>query len=341
MRTFVVQEPGKFGYVEKVEPIPSSGEVRLKVLRLGLCGSDLNTWRGTNPLVSYPRVIGHEISGIIDDLGPGVPSTLKRGVKATINPYTNCGSCSSCLKGRYNACKNNQTMGVQRDGASCEFIVVPWEKLLFAEDLTLDELVMVEPLSVGFHAVSRGNVTENDCVAVFGSGMIGLGAIIGAAAKAKKVIAIDIANNKLSLAHKVGARFTINSTTMDLHSKLSVITNGHGPEVMIEAVGLPQTFRNAVEEVAFAGRVVYIGYAKETVEYESRYFVMKELDIMGSRNALKEDFEAVIKTIQNRSVDINKLITRKVPFDEIGQALDSWSDDPTCVTKLVVDLDSH
>jgi len=340
MRTFTIITPGKFKYLETEEPHPSSGEVRLKVKRLGLCGSDLASWRGKNPLISYPRVIGHEISGIIDEVGTDVPSQVSVGRKATLFPYTSCGQCSSCLAGRTNACKNNQTLGVQRDGASCEYILSPWEKLVFADDLSLNELVMVEPLSVGFHAVNRGRITENDFVGVFGSGMIGLGAIIGAAIRTDKVIAIDIAEEKLHLAKEVGAKYVINSAQMDLSEKLNEITNGHGPNVMIEAVGLPETFRNAVDEVAFAGRVVYIGYARDPVEYESRFFVMKELDVMGSRNAVTEDFSAVIDAMRNKTFDVNRLITRRISFNEIGTALDLWSADPLSITKLVVDMDS-
>ena len=254
-------------------------------------------------------------------------------------PDTTCGKCASCRQGRTNACRYNETLGVQRDGAFQEYLVVPWQKLLMSENLTLDELVMVEPLSVGFHAVKRARVSEKDTVAVFGCGMIGIGAIAGAAAKNANVIAIDIDDSKLELARQSGATHTINSMTEDLHERLQELTDGDGPEVMIEAVGLPLTFRQAVEEVAFTGRVVYIGYAKKPVEYETKLFVQKELDIMGSRNADLDDLEAVVDVIQTGRVPIEKLITKKVPFDDAGNALIAWSEDPAKITKLVVDMD--
>ncbi len=322
MRVFSVTEAGKFEFSERAIPELKTEEVLLKIKRLGYCGSDLNTWRGLNPMVSYPRIIGHEISGVIEKIGTDVPGDFRAGQLATVIPYTTCGKCAACRQGRANACRYNETYGVQRDGAFSEYLAVPWQKLLVKEKLTLDQLVMVEPISVGFHGVKRARVTENDTVAVFGCGMIGIGAVVGAASRNARVIAIDIDDNKLELARQSGATDIINSTTDNLHERLLELTGGHGPEVMIEAVGLPLTFRQAVEEVAFAGRVVYIGYAKKPVEYETKLFVQKELDILGSRNADKDDFEAVVNAIRSGRVSIDKLITIKVPFGEAGNALD-------------------
>ncbi|UCG27091.1 MAG: zinc-binding alcohol dehydrogenase family protein [Bacteroidales bacterium] len=340
MRAFIIDKPGKFTYIDRKKPHPSDTDVLIKVYRLGLCGSDLATFRGLNPLAGYPRIIGHEVSGIIEESGKDVPLHIKPGMIVTLIPYLNCGWCSSCLTGRINACKYNQTLGIQCEGASCEYIIIPWQKIIISDDLSFDELVLVEPLSVGFHAIRRARVKENDTVAVFGTGMVGLGSIIGAAAKTSKVVAIDIADVKLALAQEAGAKFVINSSTMNLRDKLDVITNGHGPDVIIEAVGLPQTFRRSVELVSFAGRVVYIGYVKEEVAYETRHFVMKELDIMGSRNADREDFIAVIDAVRNKICDTKHLITKKVSFNEMGRALKEWSDDPASITKIVVEMEA-
>jgi threonine dehydrogenase-like Zn-dependent dehydrogenase len=238
-----------------------------------------------------------------------------------------------------NACRSNQTLGVQRDGAFTQFIVVPWEKLVRSEILSLAEHALVEPLSVGFHAVARGRVSSTDTVMVFGCGMIGLGAISGAALlRGARVIAVDVDDAKLALARKAGAAETINSQVENLHDKLQVLTNGDGPGVVIEAVGLPATFRAAVDEVSFAGRVVYIGYAKEAVNYETKYFVMKELDIMGSRNATMQNFADVIKVLESGRYPVKQTITQAVPFGEAGAALAGWAADPRRVTKIHVEM---
>ncbi len=180
-----------------------------------------------------------------------------------------------------NACQFNQTLGVQRDGAMTEYFVAHWSKLYIAEGLSLAELSLVEPLSVGFHAAARGRVVREDIVAVIGCGVVGLGAIAAAAHRGAKVIAIDIDDRKLAVGRAAGAVFTINSRDASVHDELLALTHQRGPDVIIEAVGMPATFRMAVEEVAFTGRVVYIGYAKEPVAYETRLFVMKELPTSG------------------------------------------------------------
>jgi threonine dehydrogenase-like Zn-dependent dehydrogenase len=266
-----------------------------------------------------------------------VPAQFKVGQETTVLPYTTCGKCPSCRSGRVNACRSNQTLGVQRDGAFTEFIAVPWEKLVRSEKLSLAEHALVEPLSVGFHAVERGRVTSADTVLVFGCGMIGLGAISGAALlRGARVIAVDVDDAKLALARKAGAAETINSKTENLHDKLQALTNGDGPGVVIEAVGLPATFRAAVDEVSFAGRVVYIGYAKEAVSYETKYFVMKELDIHGSRNATMQNFADVIKVLESGRYPVKETVTRCVSFAEAGAALAGWAADPSRVTKIHV-----
>jgi threonine dehydrogenase-like Zn-dependent dehydrogenase len=206
--------------------------------------------------------------------------------------------------------------------------------------LPLKDLCLVEPLTVGFHAVARGRVTGQDVVAVFGCGGIGLGAIAGAAYRGARTIAIDLDDAKLGNARAAGATDLIHSSRENLRDRLSEITGGEGPDVMIEAIGLPQTFRAAVEEVAFAGRVVYIGYTKEPVAYETKLFVQKELDILGSRNALPEDFLEVISMLEAGRFPVDRTVTAVVSLDEAPSMLAKWSGSPAAFTKIMVDLRS-
>lgn len=315
---------------------PAAGEVLLRTQQVGYCGSDLTTFRGLNPMVSYPRIPGHEIGATIVEVGAAVAEEWQPGMSVLVSPYTSCGTCTACVAGRVNTCRNNQTLGVQRDGAMTEFALVPAEKLFTSATLTTAEMALVEPLTVGFHAVSRGRVTADDTVVVFGCGAVGLGAIAGAAARGAEVIAVDIDDDKLVLAVGCGATHTIHSLNESLHDRLQSLTDGHGPQVMIEAVGLPATFKACVEEVCFAGRVVYIGYAKSAVDYETKYFVMKELDICGSRNALPEDFAAVIQHLESGAVPTAQLITRTVSLDDAPAALRAWHQSPGEVTRIHV-----
>jgi threonine dehydrogenase-like Zn-dependent dehydrogenase len=337
LRGFVLKSPGEAAIETVPDLVRNTDHVLLKVRSVGLCGTDLNSFRGKNPMITYPRILGHEISATIVE-GSSLRPDLPKHSSVAVMPYKSCGVCPACQKNRPNTCQFNQTMGVQRDGALTEFIQVPPEKL-FAANLTIPEFSLVEPLSVGFHAVQRGRITAEDTVAVLGSGGVGLGAIAGAAFRGARVIAVDVETGKLEIARKAGASEVINPSTDALSERLRELTNGSGPDVIIEAVGHPETFRAAVDHVAFAGRVVYIGFAKEAVAYETRLFVQKELDILGSRNALPENFHEVIRMLEQKRFPVQDYVTVTVPLEDAPEMLRRWSDHPAEFNKIMVRID--
>jgi 2-desacetyl-2-hydroxyethyl bacteriochlorophyllide A dehydrogenase len=340
MKAIEISAANEIRLSQRPEPAMQPGHVRLAIARIGYCGSDLNTFRGLNPLVEYPRVPGHEIAARVVEVAPDVPPDIRVGMDVTVLPYTACGQCSSCRWGRANACRNNQTLGVQRDGALTESIVIPWGNVVLAPGLSRAELALVEPLSVGFHAVARGGVEAGQTVVVLGSGMIGLGAIAGAGlGRGARVIAVDVDDAKLALARSAGAAEVINSRREDLAARVADLTQGLGPQVIIEAVGAVETFNAAVDLAAFAGRVIYIGYAKAPVTYQTKHFILKELDIRGSRNATREDFDRVIAMLQSRRYPVAATVTATVPFDDAPGAMVDWARDPARVTKIHVLLD--
>ncbi|MDD5705394.1 MAG: zinc-binding alcohol dehydrogenase family protein [Kiritimatiellae bacterium] len=336
MKALYITNPGRTEIRDIPVPVPKDDEALLQVKMVGFCGSDLNTYRGRNPMVTLPRIPGHEVAAEVGAVGKGVPASIKPGMPVTVSPYTNCGACPSCRRARPNACQFNQTMGVQRDGAMTEYVCVPWGRLYHSPKLSLKELAIVEPLTVGFHAAARGEIKPGDKAVVFGCGAIGLGAVAGAAWRGAETIAVDIDAAKLEVARQVGAAHVINSSKQDIHAALTELTRD-GPDVVIEAIGLPATFRAAVEEVAFSGRVVYIGYAKEPVAYETKLFVQKELDIRGSRNALN-DFTDVIAMLERGQFPAAALISSVVSLAHAGEALEAWSRDPGQVRKILVDM---
>jgi len=337
MKAFAIKEKGVISAVEIPEPVMSTRDVLLEVHYLGLCGSDLNSYRGLMPLVTLPRIPGHEISGIIIDKGAEVPDTIKIGDKATVSPYTNCGVCPACRAGRPNTCEFNQTLGVQREGALTERIAVPFEKIFASKTLSLQELSLVEPLSVGYHGANRGEVSESDTVAILGCGTIGMGALLACLRKGATVIVVDIDDSKLAQAKKFGATFCINSKKENALEKIFQLTNNEGASVVIEAAGSQPTYKMALDSVCFAGRIVFIGYPKHEVPIEAPLLVRKEVNIYGSRNALQV-FPSIIGMFEKKEKPFTDLITKIFPFKETPEAFKFWDTNTGIVSKILIEI---
>ena len=339
MKTIQIEDKEKISIINTEMPAMAPNEVLLKIGYVGFCGSDLNTYLGKNQLAISPVVPGHEIGAIVEEIGADVPQGLfHKGMHVTVNPYTACGKCPSCRRRRPNTCRDNQTLGVQRHGAMQEYIAVPWEKVVEADGLSVKECALIEPMSVGFHAVARGEVTDIDTVMVIGCGMIGLGAIVRAALRGARVIAVDIDEKKLELAKHLGATYGLDSTKEDFHDKLMEITGGDGPDVVIEAVGSPFTYNLAVGEVSFAGRVVCIGYSPAPVTFQTKLFVQKELDIRGSRNALPEDFKAVKEYMKRGTCPVDSLVSAIVMPEQAAETLAYWDTHRGEVFRILVEF---
>jgi threonine dehydrogenase-like Zn-dependent dehydrogenase len=307
MKALMIEGVERCAFHEIAEPVPGPGEVLVAVRHVGLCGSDLSTFTGLNPLVQLPRIPGHEIGCEIVCVGADVPADYTEGRRAIVVPYTACGTCPSCRQGRVNACRSNRTLGVQQNGGLTEKVVLPWQKLILNDRLAPRHLALVEPLSVGFHAVARGAT----------------------------VIAVDVGASKLELAKRYGAAHVIDASKEDVAARIGELTASDGADVVIEAVGVAATFTQAIDVVAFCGRVVYIGYCKTPVAYDTKFFNLKELDIMGSRNATAEDFRAVIAYLETLDHEPDDLITRVIPFAEAETALPHWAANRADTLKLV------
>ena len=256
----------------------------------------------------------------------------------TVLPYFNCGSCVACRKGRPNACRNNQTMGVQREGAMSEYVCVPRRHVIPVEGLRQRDLALIEPLAVGFHAAARAEIQLGETVAILGVGMIGLGVLLGARARGARVIAVDLADGKLDLAGRLGAETGVNGAREDTLARLNELTDGEGPAVIIEAAGAGATFRQAVDAVAACGRVVYVGYTSAEVSYETRLFPMKEIEIYGSRGATLADFHAVIAHLRGHPELADLIVTRMPRLEAATGALRDWASAPGAVTKIIIDM---
>ncbi len=338
MKSISILNPYELSIFETDRPIPNKDEVLLKVKYVGFCGSDLSSYRGNNPLVSYPRIPGHEIAGDIHEKGADVPASVQIGQKVTVIPYSNCGTCASCRRYRFNACKFNKTLGVQRDGAMSEYVTVHWKKLIFDELLSHEELMLVEPLTVGFHAVERARVIDSDRILVMGCGLIGLGAVLAAVERDAEVIVVDFDAEKLDLAKSLGASYAINASEVNVDEYL----REHycdTIDVVIEASGSNSAFLTALECVAFTGRVACIGYTKGNVSFETKVIIQKEIDLLGSRNATSSDFNRVVSFLKRSKIPVEKLINRRTDFENAASAIQRWHENQNDVIKMVLALD--
>ena len=335
MKALSIDRPGVATIVDRTQPVAGPGEVLLQVAFAGLCGTDLSAFLGKNPLIEYPRVIGHEISGRVVEVGPGVDASWK-DVAAAVSPYKNCGACPACRLNRPNACRSNETLGVQRDGALAEYAAVPASRLVPSATLPLEVLALVEPFSIGMHAVRRTEVTAADTVLVIGCGGVGAGAIAAAAARGARVIGLDLDAQKLEQARGLGAAAVVDGRG-DVPGQVGALTGGDGPSVVIEAVGSPATYRLALELVAPCGRIGCVGWLKGDVPLEARLIVLKEVAILGSRNATDE-LAAVVALFESGSVDPRRLVTHRVPLDAAPAMLGQWATTPQAVGKILVSV---
>ncbi|MCQ2074163.1 MAG: zinc-binding alcohol dehydrogenase family protein [Bacteroidaceae bacterium] len=336
MKALQIAEQGCIKVISLPEPDMGDDEVLLRIDYVGFCGSDLNTYRGRNAMAKPQVIPGHEVSATVVKTGNNVPAAVLPGMRVTVNPYTGCGHCKACLNERSNACEHNETMGVQRDGAMREYIAVPWGKIIQAPGLSPKSIALIEPMSVGFHAVNRAAVTDTDIVWVIGCGMVGMGAIVRASLRGATVIASDIDDRKLELAHRVGAAYTINTLKENIHDRLMELTSNLGPDVVIEAVGNSMTQQQAIENVSFTGRVTLIGYAPGTTELLTKLFVQKELDIRGSRNAKPADFRAVIHYMQTSDFPASEFISSVETPETAADAMERWNQAPGKVFRILV-----
>jgi L-galactonate 5-dehydrogenase len=343
MKAIKIKKPRVVTIEDIPTPEPKPEEILIELTALGLCGSDLKTYKGENPLITYPRIPGHEFAGKIVRWGTEVPSTVlqrvHKGQLVTISPYTNCGTCPACREGRVNTCQNNKTLGVQQDGAGSELFSIHYSKVfpIQNKDLSSQLVALTEPLSVGYHAVNRAEITDKEKVLIIGCGVIGLGAIIAASYKGATISAMDIDQKKLALAKTFGATSVLNNESSVPKKEIMDLTGREGFDVVIEAVGNKNTYEQALELVRVAGRIVYIGYVKNPAPLTTKYIVSKELDIRGSRNAFNHEIISVLNILSDAKYDFSTLISKTYPLEEAKEAFHYWDTNTSDVTKILLE----
>jgi 2-desacetyl-2-hydroxyethyl bacteriochlorophyllide A dehydrogenase len=338
MRTIVCEEPNRFVMTETEIPVPKEGEALVRIKRIGICGTDLHAYKGNQPFFTYPRILGHEMSGEIVEIGEN-DMGLSKGDLVIVTPYRYCGSCIACQQGKTNCCTKLQLLGVHEDGGMREYIAVPTSLLIQAEGLSPEQAAITECLCIGAHAVRRANIVPGEYTLVIGAGPIGLSVMKFAKLAGAKVIAMDINDDRLAYCKQwVPVDEVVNAKNNPLLA-IEEITQGNLPTVVLDATGNVASMESAPQYVAHTGRLIYVGLVKSMISFDDPDFHKKEMSILSSRNATMEDFRHVIDSIRSGQINTDSFITHRVDFTQMIETYDSWLKPETGVIKAIVNLD--
>jgi 2-desacetyl-2-hydroxyethyl bacteriochlorophyllide A dehydrogenase len=338
MKALVCEQPGSFSYTTIDEPVSQKDRAIIKVKRIGICGTDLHAYEGTQPYFEYPRILGHELAGEIADAGNA--TDYQTGERVTFIPYFNCGHCIACRNGLTNCCASMKVCGVHVDGGMAEYLSVPASSLIHGQDMSVDELALVEPLAIGAHGIRRAGLRAGENVLIVGAGPIGLGTMELARIAGATVIAMDVNDGRLEFCReKLKIRHTINPVATDAMAKLKEITNNDMPTVVIDATGSLKAINDAFKYMSHGARYVLIGLQKGDISFNHPEFHKREATLMSSRNATREDFDHVMNCMKSKQLDPSTYITHRVGFDEVKSQFDSWLDPRNGVIKAMVSLD--
>jgi len=336
MRALICTTPGEFEYRDISRPLTVEGNTLLKIKRIGICGTDLHAFEGTQPFFNYPRILGHELAAdIVETDDPD----FKKGEAVTFIPYFNCGHCIACRMGKPNCCTGIAVSGVHTDGGMVDYLSVPTYSLVHGSGLSYDELALVEPLAIGAHGVRRAGVTRDERVLVVGAGPIGLGTMEFARIAGGSVIAMDINDDRLRFCkEKLQVGDTVNPAKEDALEKLKAITGGDMPTVVIDATGSLKAINNAFQYLAHGGRYVLVGLQKGDINFSHPEFHKREATLMSSRNATRADFEHVIASMKNGFVNPTNYITHRVQFGQVKDEFAGWLNPANGVIKAMVEM---
>ncbi|MCK3658328.1 alcohol dehydrogenase [Pasteurellaceae bacterium Pebbles2] len=315
-------------------PTKKDTDVLIKVEAMGICGSDIGAYRGTNPLVTYPRILGHEIVGTVIESGIGMPNNIKVGDRVILDPYVYCGNCYPCSIGRTNCCEHLNVLGVHIDGAMQEIVRHPAKLLVKAPSMPVAELALAEPLTISLHAIHRTKVKAGEHVVIIGAGTIGLMAALVAKIYGAIPILVDILDKRLEYAKSIGISHCINPSKENDLDIIRSITNGKMAEAVIEASGANISIQNTLKYASFAGRIGLTGWPKTETSLPTNIITFKELDIVGARTS-KGEFEEALTLLSTGKINPNDIISKIIKFDELPDYIKELSDNPENYLKII------
>jgi 2-desacetyl-2-hydroxyethyl bacteriochlorophyllide A dehydrogenase len=336
MRSIVCLRPGYFEYEEKKIPEQKPGSTLLRIKRVGVCGTDLHAFEGTQPFFNYPRILGHELAAEVVSTDA---EDFFENETVTFIPYFSCNACVACKKGKPNCCVNLQVCGVHIDGGMAEYLIVPSGSLLHAGNLTPEDLALVEPFSIGAHAVRRAELKEHDFALIIGAGPIGLAAAEMASIGGAEVIIIDMNEMRLKFCReKLNIKHIIHAASADIAENLQEITHGAMPDVVFDATGNVKAVNNAFQYISHGGKYVLVGLQKEEITFSHPEFHKREATLMSSRNATRQDFVHVMDCMSNRLIDPAGYVTHRIKFDEVKDKFASLLNPENGVIKAMIEI---
>lgn len=336
MKAIKIGEPWKIDRVEIDKPVAGEGEALIKIVTAGICGSDIGAFRGTNGLVTYPRVIGHELAGIVEEIPQNNRNGIKVGDRVVVDPYIYCGHCYPCKIGRTNCCTSLKVLGVHVDGGMAEYFTHPADLLVkIPEGMTWEEAAMAEPLTISLHGIHRGGFKQGEYCAIIGAGPIGLVAGMIAEAYGGHAILLDLVQERLDFATAIGIEHVINSANEDAVARIAEITGGEMAQQVMECSGANAAIRNALDYVSNAGRITLTGWPKTETPFPTDVITKKEIDIRGARTSAGE-FEEALELIRTKRVDMNQILTKVVSLDDAPATIIDIEKNPGDYMKVVV-----
>ena len=336
MKTLVCEQPGKFSYTDSVYPALSAGYSIIKIRKIGICGTDIHAFDGTQPYFNYPRVLGHEVSA---EFVEGDAVGFSKGDKCSFIPYVHCGNCIACRNGKTNCCTNIKVCGVHIDGAMTEYYAVPSGLLLHGNGLSDEELALAEPLAIAMHGINRAVIKANEHVLIMGAGPIGLGLILFAKLKGAIVTVVDVRDERLDVASQnLKADHLINLNSANAGEEVEKITGGDMCTVVIDATGNLNAINNGINFLSHGGRYVLVGLQKEAFRFSHPEFHKREATLMSSRNATRAEFEEVINLIKDKTIDPTILITHRINFNDVAERFSQISDPENKVIKALIEF---
>jgi 2-desacetyl-2-hydroxyethyl bacteriochlorophyllide A dehydrogenase len=339
VKSIILNEPGSFERITCDDPgKPGPGEARIRIEKIGICGTDLHAFRGRQPFFAYPRILGHELGVVVEDVGEGVEN-VKPGDRCAVEPYLNCGTCVACHVGKMNCCTSLSVLGVHIDGGMREAILVPSTKLHVSNKLQVEQLALVETLGIGAHAVDRTQPKPGEKVLVIGAGPIGLSVLQFAAVSGADIALLELNPDRMAFAK---AQFGINTCFSSLDTALEEVvawTDGDLPTAVFDATGNPASMESAFSYVANGGRLTFVGLVQADITFNDPEFHRREMTLLATRNARSEDLARIITLIESGDVDTKPWITHRAGYDDFVEAFPTWLEPEAGVVKAMLELD--